>query len=92
MINLVITEAERLALELLAPVGEFPTPTKLESEAAALLRAQAAALLSIAALDPTKDSDEGYNEWGEADCFRKAQEIARAIVAPIKEHTNAPNN
>lgn len=34
------------------------------------------ALHKIAALDPAVDSDEGYNEWGEADCFRKAQAIA----------------
>lgn len=36
----------------------------------------AAKLAGIVALGPSKDSDEGYNEWGEADCFRKAQVIA----------------
>jgi multidrug efflux pump subunit AcrA (membrane-fusion protein) len=39
------------------------------------------ALTKIASLDPAKDSDEGYNEWGEADCFRKAQEIAKNALA-----------
>lgn len=40
-----------------------------------------AALKSIAELHPDKDSDEGFNEWGEADCFRKAQTIAGAALA-----------
>jgi len=34
------------------------------------------ALVAIRALDPATDSPEGYNEWGEADCFRSAQAIA----------------
>jgi hypothetical protein len=40
-----------------------------------------AALERIASLDPAQDSDEGHNEWGEADCFRKAQDAARAAIA-----------
>jgi hypothetical protein len=36
-----------------------------------------AALEQIAKLDPGKDSTEGCNEWGEADCFTQAQKIAR---------------
>lgn len=38
------------------------------------------ALEKIAALDPYKDSEQGTNEWGEADCFNQAQEIARAVL------------
>ena len=34
------------------------------------------ALKEIAALHPAEDSEEGYNEWGEADCFRQAQALA----------------
>jgi hypothetical protein len=41
----------------------------------------AEALRKIADLNPEVDSDEGYNEWGEADCFSQAQEIARAALA-----------
>ena len=39
-----------------------------------------AALLKIGGLDPAVDSDEGHNEWGEADCFRQAQSIANAAI------------
>lgn len=35
-----------------------------------------AALERITSLNPSEDSEEGYNEWGEADCFRQAQRIA----------------
>ena len=38
------------------------------------------ALEKIAALDPSVDSEEGYNEWGEADCFIQAKEIAREAL------------
>lgn len=38
------------------------------------------ALRTITTLDPDKDSTEGFNEWGEADCFNKAQTIARAAL------------
>ena len=34
------------------------------------------ALERIANLDPSYDSTEGFNEWGEADCFNQAQQIA----------------
>jgi len=34
------------------------------------------ALEKIATLNPSNDSTEGYNEWGEADCFNQAQAIA----------------
>jgi hypothetical protein len=40
-----------------------------------------AALEKIRDLDPAEDSDEGLNEWGEADMFNKAQEIARAALS-----------
>jgi len=39
-----------------------------------------AALRRIAALDSSVDSPEGFNEWGEADCFAKAQEMARIAL------------
>ena len=35
-----------------------------------------AALEKIQDLDPCKDTDEGYNEWGEAACFRLARKEA----------------
>lgn len=39
-----------------------------------------AALEKIQTLDPSVDSEEGYNEWGEADCFRQAQQLARTAL------------
>jgi|DEB19_MinimDraft_3_1074340.scaffolds.fasta_scaffold29832_2 hypothetical protein len=41
------------------------------------------ALRNIVALDPATDSDSGRNEWGEAECFDKAQEIASTALARI---------
>jgi ribosomal protein L16 Arg81 hydroxylase len=43
------------------------------------------ALNKIANLDPKFDSDEGFNEWGEADCFIKAQKIALAATEPKEQ-------
>lgn len=40
----------------------------------------AAALQAIAYLHPEKDSKEGFNEWGEADCFNQAQSMARKTL------------
>lgn len=40
-----------------------------------------AALNRISALNPETDSDEGYNEWGQADCFEQAKTIAIAALA-----------
>lgn len=40
------------------------------------------ALERIRDLDPAKDSDEGSNEWGEADCFHHAQKFAREALEP----------
>jgi hypothetical protein len=42
------------------------------------------ALERIAALHPDTDSTESYNEWGEADCFRQAVELARQPTAQDK--------
>ena len=39
--------------------------------------ALAVKLKRIADLDPEKDSDAGFNEWGEAHCFNVAQFIAK---------------
>ena len=40
-----------------------------------------ATLRAISELHPDKDSDDGYDEWGEAYCFKVAQEMARAAIA-----------
>ena len=50
--------------------------------AAAIERAERAeaALQRIALLDPS-DTDEGYNEWGEAACYVEAKDIADAALA-----------
>ena len=39
-----------------------------------------AVLKEIVSLDPGLHSAEGYNEWGEADCFAKAQGIAKEAL------------
>jgi hypothetical protein len=39
------------------------------------------ALQRIADLDPAIDSSDGFNEWGEAECFSKAQGFARTAIA-----------
>jgi hypothetical protein len=44
------------------------------------------ALKTIAGLDPSVDSDEGWNEWGESDCFKKAQIIARKALGESWNH------
>ena len=47
------------------------------AEAAAKLDRLFTTLLVIAAMNPEVDSAEGFNEWGEAECFNKAQALAR---------------
>ena len=32
-------------------------------------------------LDPSIDSEEGFNEWGGAECFNQAQEIAKEALS-----------
>lgn len=39
-----------------------------------------AALEKIQQLDPSRDSEEGFNEWGEADCFRQSQKLATSAL------------
>jgi hypothetical protein len=39
------------------------------------------ALMKIRDLDPNLDTDEGFNEWGEAKCFQLAKDAARAALA-----------
>lgn len=41
------------------------------------------ALRHIANLDPEVDSEEGWNEWGKADCFDQAQVIARVALKKV---------
>lgn len=48
------------------------------------------ALIKITELDPEKDSTEGYNEWGEVECFIKAQKLAREVLAGKIESTQEP--
>lgn len=50
------------------------------------------ALRLIAELDPLTDSDEGYNEWGEADCFRQAQIIARSALVSTNNQEETSND
>ena len=40
-------------------------------------------LENIEELDPAINSTNGFNDWGEADCFIQAQQLARdALTAP----------
>lgn len=49
------------------------------------------ALNAILALDP-EDTDSGFNEWGEAECFRKARRIAKDTLKELnKEYGNGRN-
>ena len=50
-----------------------------------------AAIKTIAELDPEKDSDEGYNEWGEADCFNQAQIIASRVSTNVQTIAKSEN-
>lgn len=64
-----IAERAVALAEGIAAVSSFGEITRLRD-----------ALQRIAALDPAKDSEDGHNEWGEADCFSQAQAIsARAL-------------
>lgn len=76
---------------MLERVGLHADCTKEEADALAAQVAQMrAALLAIARLDPIHDSHEqSHNEWGEAECFTKAQDIARAALA--QRAAPAPN-
>ena len=38
------------------------------------------ALRRIAELDPSEDSEEGWNEWDLVDCFNQAQKIAKEAL------------
>lgn len=67
-------------IEHLAAAKDQHFAQAMENGASA--NAYRAVLERIAALDPATDSEEGFNEWGEADCFNKAQAMARAVLAP----------
>jgi len=62
----------------------FPGSTEANARIMAAAPELLEALEKIAALNPEEDSDSGYNEWGEAECFNKAQAIATAIIAKAK--------
>lgn len=40
----------------------------------------AEALRKIEKLDPEVDTDQGFNEWGQAECFEKSQHIAKEAL------------
>lgn len=61
------------------PTGEYVLASDYDALRARLAEAEEA-LQRIVALDPEHDSDDGFNEWGEAHCFKLAQDIARAAV------------
>jgi hypothetical protein len=46
---------------------------------------------SIAALNPDDDTDYGWNEWGEADCYRQAVKIAKGYLAADAPTENKSN-
>lgn len=69
------------------PVREYTEEIDSLRTALAASRAEVEGLRSsltlIANLDPETDSAQGFNEWGEADCFGKAQEIARKAIEGV---------
>lgn len=61
-----------------------PAPHEIAMKVKDLARYKEA-LEKINKLDPEKDSRNGiFDEWGEAECFNKAQEIAKAALAGIQ--------
>ncbi len=67
---------------MLAALEHADSTLRAENERLAReVEALRGALTKIAELHPDNDSDEGCNEWGEADCFVKAQRVARAAIA-----------
>lgn len=48
------------------------------------------ALKKIRRLNPA-DTEEGYNEWGEAYCFQRAQDIAGEALAMPTKSANSPS-
>lgn len=44
-----------------------------------------AALARISEMDAEKDSDQGWNEWGEADCFHQCRDLASALLRELGE-------
>ena len=63
---------------------ELSDPGRLKAALRAEIERLREVLAKITALDPDVDSEEGMNEWGEADCFNKAQQIARAALVGDK--------
>lgn len=75
---LVLWENPLLPIEdrLQIAITEIERLRKLNESKETLYKIKENALLSIQMLDPQYDSDNGMNEWGEADCFRQAKKIA----------------
>ena len=80
-----LTAAYMAGVERGKDLGRAAAAAELALKADAELERLRAALTRIAALDPHTDSPEGYNEWGEADCFNQAKDIARAALAPQEQ-------
>lgn len=70
------------ALKYLSAMGQWD---ELEADLRQRLEVAEKALLTISELDPEKDSDEGYNEWGQAECYYKAKALAHEAIAAMKE-------
>lgn len=62
-----------MSIELLETIA------RVEKADAEIVRLKEA-LERIVSLNPSEDSSEGYNEWGEADCFNQAQKIANEAL------------
>lgn len=75
-VKIMKTQANISNLESLQKMVE-----KLDADRTMLLEA----LQKIKKLDPEFDSDEGFNEWGQAHCFIQCQEIAGKAIAKATE-------
>lgn len=72
---------------------EFTDHKKVVAELRSTLAAKSAeveglraVLAVIADMHAEKDSAEGFNEWGEADCFHQARDLAKAAMEKSNEH------
>ena len=70
-------EVSRMEAELASATAGWQASLKHSIELLNERDALAAKLQRIADLDPEKDSDDGFNEWGQAYCFDLAQTIAK---------------
>lgn len=73
-------ERDRLAAELVEWKHRDTVSNRIAEQAQEENDRLRAALEGIVALNPDIHSSEGFNEWGEADCFNQAQMIAREAL------------